>query len=139
MTRLGALLLEALIALAIFVMAGMAILSIMRQGTGDIRANRDRARGIDIARSTLAQIESGIATAESLDGPVRDWQGDTSSAAFEDAPPPETPWEVNITTQESGLAGLSRVQVRVTKSDRLVAEVTQLMTLVSRETAGVSP
>lgn len=135
----GALLLEALIALAIFVMAGLAILGVMRQGSANLRDQRDRAQGLDIARSTLAQIESGIATPDTLDGPVRPWQGNRSAVAIDDAPPPETPWEVDIKTEPAGVADLSRVRVQVSKNKRMVAEMTQLIPLVARASAGVTP
>lgn len=131
MSRRGALLLEAVIALAIFVATGIAILAVMRQGVGNLQADRDRIRAMDIARSTLAQIECHLATIESLDGPVRAWRDESSRVAFDDSPPPDTGWDVVITTSDAGIAGLSRVKVVVTRRDRPLADLTQLIPLVS--------
>lgn len=139
MTRRGGLLLEALIALAVFVMAGLAILSVLRQGVADTRAARDRVRGYDIARSALAQIETGLATIESLDGSVPAWRPPSSSIAFEDAPPPESPWNVEITTEEAGVGGLSRVRVVVRNAAKPVADLTQFIQLVRSGTTAALP
>lgn len=69
----GAILLEVTLALAILVVAGLAVLSAVGQANRAMVAARDRAVLTDLARSAVALIESGAATAESLNGPVAAW------------------------------------------------------------------
>jgi hypothetical protein len=74
--RRGALLLEAMFALAIFVMAGSAVLALV----GGARQSMERValdrRAADLARSAMAKIEAGIESAQSLNGPVKPWSAD---------------------------------------------------------------
>lgn len=120
MIRRGALLLEALVALAIFVAAGLAILSVMRQGSSDARAWRERMHALDLARSALSQIEAGIATSEQLNGPVPAWEDEeeTTGAAFEDFAPAPSGWRLEVRTEPGGVGGATLVTVRAYR-DRL--------------------
>lgn len=144
--RRGALLLEIILALAIFVMAGGAILALLNQTMGDVQRTRLAGRAADLARSTMAKLEAGLGTAESLSGPVKAWpEGDdgrpTDAAAGEGpvdlsevhldnagiAAAPSG-WEVQIETDQSQFPGLTRVTVRAFKragqGDKTEAEYT---------------
>lgn len=106
----GALLLESLLALAIFAMAGIAILTLVGQGARSVELTRERLRALDLARSAMARLEAGIDTPETLHGPVAPW-GDEAGGAFADAPPRETGWELRIETTRSEFDGLTMVTV----------------------------
>src|SRR5688572_10823162 len=104
--RRGALLLEVILALALFVMGGIALLTMIGRTFANVEFVRDSERAADLARSAMAKLEAGIATADTLDGPVRGWLDDDESFdgdelaeaaglggdGFADAPPPESAW-----------------------------------------------
>lgn len=129
----GAILLECLLALAIFVAAGVSVMALVDQATGSLERVRDVQRAADLARSTMSRLEAGIATPETMSGPVR-------SIAFDsDAEEQETGWELEVETEPSDFQGLSRVTVRAIKrpfegADRELASftLTQLMRLQRR-------
>ncbi len=117
MTRRGALLIEGMVAVAVFVAAGLAILAAMRGAAHEARRERDLLRAMDLARSTLSSLESGLATPEQLDGPVPKWSEE--SAGFEDAPTEPSGWSLTIETSPSSFDGLVMITVRVSRgSDR---------------------
>jgi len=126
----GAILLELLLAVAIFSAAGLAILSVMNTSIGSARAMRDAQQAADLARSAMAKIEAGIATPETLHGPVPAWVDEVATeGAFADAPPTESNWELEVTTDRSQFAGLTLVTVRALRrespnSDQLRASYT---------------
>lgn len=64
--RRGAVLLEIMVALAIFVGAGAVVLGSVININRSLAASRDRQVAIDIARSKMAELEAGITTAERL-------------------------------------------------------------------------
>ncbi len=78
----GAILLEVILALSIFVTSGLAILTLVTQSTSRLTAIRDNETAADLARSAMAQIEAGLATPESLIGPVPDWLETESGQAM---------------------------------------------------------
>ncbi len=71
--RRGAILLDVALAISVLVVAGMVILHALAQAIETQRVARERSRLVDLARSALALIESGAASAESLNGPVKAW------------------------------------------------------------------
>jgi len=68
--RRGAVLLELMVSVAIFVAAGLTILATVRQGMDSVERARVLEHGADLARTAMSEIEAGIALPESLDGPV---------------------------------------------------------------------
>lgn len=68
--RRGGILLEVVLSLALFSMASLAILSILSDGASRLARGRDMLVGEDLARTALSLIEAGIATPESLNGPI---------------------------------------------------------------------
>lgn len=149
----GMLLLEVVLAIAVFVMASIAILSIVRGGVGSLQATRDAVRACDLARSAMARIEAGLDTPQSLTGPVPLWEDDAEAweadellggpggqgIEFADAPPRPSLWEIEVETEPSSFSGLTEVTVRTLKrssanSEELTASYTlrQLVRLVSK-------
>lgn len=64
MTRRGTILLEVLLAIAVFAFAGIVVLGVLQETVASAgRADR-RAIAMDLARSRLAEIEAGLAPGE---------------------------------------------------------------------------
>ena len=114
--RRGAVLLECVLALALFVSAGMAVLALMDGAVRSVERTRDLETAVDLARSAIAKIEAGIATAEELDGPVPIWR-DEEDATFDDELPEPGPWSLEITTEPAQFEGLQRVRVRAIRRE----------------------
>lgn len=127
----GAILLEVLLALALFVAGALVIMAAMDGSAGAISRARDTARAADLARSAMSRIEAGQARPETMSGPVMDENGEVLE---------DEAWELEVRTEPAGPAGLSKVTVRAMLrptpgSDREVAsfELVQAMRLARRE------
>lgn len=119
--RRGALLLEVMLSLTLFVGAGGAVLGIVSQGVGSLKAAREKLHAADLARSAMAEIEAGIATVETLNGPVPLWTdpddeaagggggGDTTSA--------DSGWELRVETSPTSFPGLTLVRITASRSN----------------------
>lgn len=107
-SRRGAVLMEVLLALVLFVAAALAALGVLDRSMDSLTAVRQRDAGWDIARSAISRLEAGMATPETLAGPVRPEGSDAFDA---DA----AQWEIEIDTQPSEFAELSRVTVRAVR------------------------
>jgi hypothetical protein len=116
--RRGALLMETILALAIFVMAGTAVLSLMRGAAGGLIQAREMEKAADLARSAMAKMEAGLATPQTLNGPVRPWlvedaeKGERHEGVDEGA---SSGWELEIDTEKSQFTGLTSVTVKAVK------------------------
>lgn len=117
-SRRGQLLLELLLSVAIFVAAAITISSIVRRAQDSLRQARDQHVAADLAQTALARIESGLATPESVNGPVPDWPSDDPDAptGFDDAAPTGV-WRIEITTEASQFPGLTKVSVTARRDD----------------------
>jgi type II secretory pathway pseudopilin PulG len=122
--RTGAVLLEVVVAVAILLMASITILGAVNQGVRSMERSRLAARAADLARSAMAEIEAGIATPESLSGPVQeqppppgsgDQEGTGVNAPGGDALPRDTGWELEIDVSPSPFAGLAKVSILAIK------------------------
>jgi type II secretory pathway pseudopilin PulG len=123
----GALLLEVVAAVAIFVMAGAAILSLVGGSVDSLAAARDAVKAVDLARSAMARLEAGLDTPQSLPGPVSRWEDDADAVlgddrlaeqvgtGFSDALPRPSPWEIEVETEPAQFTGLTLVTVRALK------------------------
>ena len=122
----GAMLLEVMRALAVFVTAGMAIIGLVRQAAGELEHVRRVERAADLARSTMARIEAGITSPQAAGGPVRAWADDPEAmegdpeageggGGFADAPPAKSGWEVAVEVEPSEFTGLTLVSVTATE------------------------
>lgn len=133
-TARGALLLEMLVALGLFVVGGLAISAAVDRGLGALAQDREETRAADLVRSAMAQIEAGIATPQTLTGPVQAWRDDTSALQGDDEAGPsmrvfdegatdETDWELEVLTEPSEFEGLTLVSVTAMRVDQLSGEV----------------
>jgi type II secretory pathway pseudopilin PulG len=138
--RRGVLLLEVVVSVAVFVMASLAIVSLVGGSVDSLGASRDAVRAMDLARSAMARLEAGLDTPQSLPGPVPLWADDHEAVeadevlgkaggmggGFADSPPRPSLWEIEVETEGSEFRGLTRVTVRAIKraspgSDRVAA------------------
>ena len=123
MTRRGSILRECVLALAIFVAAGMTILSIS-DGAASAQAKAiEQQHAEELARSALAQIESGLASIETLSGPIVDSQGR------------ETPWRLEISSERSAFDGMNIVRVTAERDGGTSVTLHQLLPAGAREAA----
>jgi len=129
--RRAALLLEVLLALALFVMTALAILSIVRDAVGRLESARERLEAADLARSAMAAIEAGLYRPAALNGPVpveglfaeddQDSGAVPASSPIGEAGADRPSWTLEIDTQPSEFPGLSLVTVSVLR-DRVASQ-----------------
>jgi hypothetical protein len=117
----GAVLLECMLALAIFVAAGLTIMAMMDRAASSVAETRDAEVAVDVARTAMAKIEAGIATPETLNGPVPAWR-DERGATFDDSLPEGTGWALEISTAPSQFPELTAVTVRAVKQSKNAEE-----------------
>jgi len=105
--RRAAVLLELIVSLALFVAAGMAVLTVTRHAVGSIERTRLQQRAGDHARSAMALLEVGLASPESLDGSAPTWldRGEFDESA------PVSPWTIEVETEPSAYTDLTLVTV----------------------------
>lgn len=121
----GLLLLELVIALAIFVTVGTLIMSTIRQALLSTRNAQDLLRAEDFASSVLAMVESGIESTDNLAGPLPEWDPETgyfdgamsgaSAMGFSSA---TEFWIIEIETAAAGVPGFTSIIVTVSREDR---------------------
>lgn len=116
-TARGALLLELLIALAIFVAAGLTVLAVIRQSVGDARAVDLQLRAQDLVYSSAARIAAGISTPEQEHGPVPVWSDDASGEGFDDRPPAASGWSIRVETSRSGFGDASLIRISALRGE----------------------
>lgn len=110
----GALLLEVIFALAIFVVAGTTVILILRSGVAEIRRATDAQRALDHAASAVAQLEAGLRSVQDLVGEIPEYDPGDGAESFENAPPEPTAWRLDIDTQRSEITGLLVLTVTAT-------------------------
>jgi len=123
--RRGLLLLELVIALAIFVTVGTLILSSIRQALLSTQHTRDMVRAEDFAASVLALIETDLDTPGNLSGPLPGWDAEDGyfgaslggASAFGFAAAAEN-WIIDIETAPGGIPGFTSVIVTVSLEER---------------------
>ncbi len=112
--RRGALLLEILIALSLFVTAGSIILVSTTSMTASLARSRDRQIATDLAVSKMAALEAGLTTAEQLnDSLVEVELFSDQSAADLDAQMQQARWRLVVETEPSRFSPLTNVTIRV--------------------------
>ncbi len=114
--RSGALLLEMLVALGLFVMTALAVGMSMSRGMDAIVRDREQARACDLARSAMAKIEAHLASPESLDGAVEEAEG-ADRIAFDEDAIEASGWELVVEREPSMFEGLSIVHVTARRVD----------------------
>ncbi len=117
--RRGSVLLEVLVAIAILVGSGTAIMAAADRGERLLRTSRDHAQAADLARSVLSAMEAGLVTPQNAPAAVRSGPAGAAWLSLDpDAGLPETPsgegrWRVEVESEPTEWAGLARVSVRV--------------------------
>ncbi len=113
----GALLLEVMLSLTLFVVGGGAVLGIVNQGVGSLQATRDKLYAADVARSAMAEIEAGISSPLTLNGPVRAWTDPDEELSGEENSGVGTgetravEWELRVETSPTKFDGLTLITV----------------------------
>lgn len=148
MTRRGAILLELLLAVVLFAMAGLAIHGALDRALDRSSSTAERLRGADLAWSAIALIESGAAQPESLDGPIDEasplWFGPDPGASV-DIPRegPWSGWELRIDTEPARFRAHVLVSVgvvrRVGTEERLWYTARQVIRLGGAVAEGAGP
>ncbi|MFG0291542.1 MAG: hypothetical protein ACF8MJ_00145 [Phycisphaerales bacterium JB050] len=123
--RHGLLLLEMVIALAIFVTVGTLILSNIRQALMSTSYAKDIVRAQDLAASIIALVETELDTPENLNGPLPEWDpeegyfgGALASASGMGFQTAGESWIIEIETAPAGVPGFTSVIVTVSREDR---------------------
>lgn len=104
-------LLEVMVALAIFVSAGLAILGLMDRAAAALESGRLAQSGAEMTRSAMARIEAGLATPETLHGPVQPPVDDIEIDPGTSDESARAGWELEITTEPSSFDGLTKVSI----------------------------
>lgn len=97
-------LLECIVALAIFVAVGLSLLAMSNLATDAATSTMRRSRARDLARSAMSQLESRLASAETLGGEVKDDAGNP------------TGYTLTVHTEPSQFQGLALVEVTASRS-----------------------
>lgn len=112
--RRGAVLLEAIISLAIFLAVAAFVLTASRQSLEATRMASLEARGADVARSALAAIDAGLVSTAALDGgdELLEAIGAIDPADELDTFASETGrWQLDVVIDPSEFTGLSLATV----------------------------
>jgi type II secretory pathway pseudopilin PulG len=108
-------LLEVMLALAIFVMAGTTILSLVGGTMDGMERMRLTRKAADLARSAMAKMEAGIETPQTLNGPVKPWSATGDESEDAGVPDPSGGWELHIDSEPTPFRGLTKLTVRAFK------------------------
>jgi hypothetical protein len=114
----ASILIEVMVATAIFVAGALAVIASLSRGQSALTLLREQERSMDLARSAMSAIEAGIATPTTLDGPVAGWEeqggpfiatepGNSSSQASR----VDGGWELRILTEPAPVEGLMLVSL----------------------------
>lgn len=142
MRRRGSVLLEAVVALAIFVGASLAVMACVDRATTALQRARGLQRAADLARTAMSQIETGLATPGGLSGPVEEAagiEGGLVPFAGGESGSNESGWELEVQTEPSEFASLTKVTITASRKrpGASAAEYSFTLTqLLSLERAG---
>lgn len=108
--RRGFVLLDLVLALAMFVVGGLAILSQLDFGARRIIDAEHRMGATGVARTALGLLEGGAMSDRELTGPASAWASPATESAGFDAP---SDWMCEVDLEPSEWPGLSLATVRV--------------------------
>ncbi len=113
--RRGAMLLEVMLAIGLFVGAAAFCLGVTKSLFSALERNDRRRLAVDLARSKLAELEAGLITVQDLRG---EWSGgvgsrpdDAELAAAASGPN----WEFDAVTTRTEYQGLSLIELTITE------------------------
>ncbi|MHC4082971.1 MAG: type IV pilus modification PilV family protein [Planctomycetota bacterium] len=113
--RRGAMLLEVMLSVVLFVGAASFCLAATRSLFGTLERIDRRQRAIDLARSKLAELEAGQVTLGELRG---EWSGAVGSRLEDEdleIEPRGPVWEIDVETSQSEFRGLTLVELTVSE------------------------
>lgn len=110
--RRGGFLLEVILSLSIFVMVGLAAVSLTSNALNAARRSAHLRQAVDIARTTVSRIEIGDISPETAQGPVGAWTGAASSADG-DAPQTLPGWWIDVESGPGPLSELTALTLRI--------------------------
>jgi len=115
MKHCGAVLLELLIALAIFVVAATTLLGTFSDVVASIGRDTTTARAVDLARSRMSELEAGLTTIEDLRAEAGRRGADVGGRAHADESEPRGAQGliVDASITRSAYPGLTLVELRV--------------------------
>jgi type II secretory pathway pseudopilin PulG len=113
--RRGGILLEVVLAIALFAGAAAFALASVRSVFRTLEQARLLQEAIDLARSKMSELEAGLITLADLRGndPQQIGSIDLRDALRDDA----YPWRIEVTTQRTEFTGLSLVELTITPSN----------------------
>ena len=109
MTRRGAILLEVLLSIALFVAAGSLVLGAIRNVARGLDRDERVMQAVDVARTRLGELEAGLVSLEDL----RSGSSDRGDAAREPGQPPWVGYRVEVATTRSEFTDCTLVEVSV--------------------------
>lgn len=129
--RRGAILLEILISLALFVTAGSIILVSSTSMSAALVRSRDRQIAADLAGTKMAELEAGLTTAERLNDSFVDMAliSESDSVRFESAAAQPRRWRVVVETEPSRFRSLTNVTIRIFDAASRAGRETELAVL----------
>lgn len=110
----GGVLLEVVVALAIFIGAALAVMACVDRAADSLERTRGMQRAADLARTAMAQLEAGLVMPTTLNGPVPALDGlDRSGLPYSGGASGEgeSGWELEISTEPSDFGSLTKVMV----------------------------
>lgn len=116
--RTGGILLETMLALAVFVATGSLVLGVMTDCTRAVARAEQLASAVDCARSVMAEFEAGLRS-----------MGDLAGGELEEVPPPWEGFRVEARTRRSDFDGLVLAEIGVFERDAASADAPPLFSL----------
>ena len=112
--RVAAVLFEVLLSIAIFTGAAMFTLRAVNQGLRDLDRTRREAQALDLARTTLAQLEAGLIDLADLhEGEPMDMSGSGGGSGAFDEMADQPRWTIETETVRTEFEGLSLLVLTV--------------------------
>ena len=119
MTRRGGILLETMIALALFVGAALSILRSTSQASTSVDRAVTLQHAVDLATTRLAELESGLISLADLRAGLDDPRPEFGE--FDSSPSPQR-LRVESRTERSAFAGLTLLELSVVDSEQVAAD-----------------
>jgi len=113
-TERASILLEVILAVAIFTAAALVVLRQVSFASDAVQRARDQERAADLVRSAMAMIEAGLETPETLSGPLapaRVAYGLASGSRTAPTTESYANWEMTVEVNPSPFEGLTKVRI----------------------------
>ena len=115
----GAILLEILLSMTLFLLMSLAIMTAMGQGRRSLEGTLLLQQAADHARTAMARIEAGLDEPARMSGPIEPWSDE--DVALTDAPD-ETGWMLEVDTSPSQFTGLTLFEVVAYREDLVTGD-----------------